>query len=160
MLVVTSVAGNVFCDGAPDSGDMERVRLSRTDLEKCRIRAVTDGGTEVGLSLKPGVLRHGDILTGDGDGRSVVVEQAPEKVIVIRPAGGWDDGLLVMLGHAIGNRHRPLSTDGESVTFPIQADSEVGVFEALFARFAGRIKISAEERIFFPSDGADVHDHR
>lgn len=157
MLTATSVAGNVFRGDAP-AASMDRVRLSRPDLERTRMRRRTDRGADLGIDLDPGSkLCHGDVLT---DGHSfVVVEQSPEKVIVARWPKGAPPELPVLLGHAVGNLHRPLSVEGDAVAFPIQADSEVEVFERLLARLGG-IDLSVEERIFNPHEGADVHGHR
>lgn len=157
MLTVTSVAGNVLRGDAP-AASMDRVRLSRPEMEKTLMRRRTDRGADLGVELSPGSrMRHGDILT---DGSSfVVVEQSPEKVIVARWPGGAPPELPVLLGHAVGNLHRPLAVEGGAVAFPIQADSELDLFERMFARLGG-VELSVEERIFCPHEGADVHGHR
>lgn len=159
MLIATSVAGNVLRGDAPaPPGSMDRVRLSRPELQKIRMRRRTDRGADLGVDLDPGSrLRHGDVLT---DGSSfVVVEQSPEKVIVARWPDRAPTELPVLLGHAVGNMHRPLSVEGGAVAFPIQSDSEVKVFERLFSKL-GALDLSVEERIFCPHEGADVHGHR
>lgn len=158
MLYATSVAGNVFRGDAPAAAaSMDRVRLSRQELEKARIRRRTDRGADLGVALDPGCrLRHGDVLT---DGSSlVVVEQAPEKVIVARLPESATPELAVLLGHAVGNLHRPLSVEDGAVAFPVQADSELEVFERLLAGL-GIAGMSVQERVFCPHEGADVHGH-
>ena len=40
--------------------------------------------------------------------------------------------VMTLLGHIIGNRHRPISIQSEEILFPIQADSEKEVFTKLF----------------------------
>lgn len=161
MLTVTSIAGNIFHDKKFDSKqiqEFERIQVSRFELEKSRIRKQTNRGTDVGLALNEGkALHHGDILTNNE--KFFVVEQLPEKVIAVRIKDANRPELLVLLGHIIGNRHRPISIKNETIYFPIQADSELEVFENLFSNVINSIELSIEEMIFHPEDGADVHDH-
>ena len=63
------------------------------------------------------------------------------------------------MGHIIGNRHRPIGFDGEKILFPIQADSELEVFERLFKEIIGDIELKIGEKIFLPHTSADVHEH-
>jgi urease accessory protein len=63
------------------------------------------------------------------------------------------------LGHIIGNRHRPIGFEDEKILFPIQADSELEVFERLFKEIIGDIELNIEEKIFLPHTSADVHEH-
>ena len=163
--MVTSISGNIFHDKVFESlktGDFERLKISRSELEKSRIRRQTDKGTDVGLALVSGeILHHGDVLSNDE--KTIVIEQLPEKVISVRlknkPAAARVD-LLVLIGHIIGNRHRPISIKNSVISFPIQADSEIEVFQKLFFDIINDIEISIEEMIFNPHTGADVHDHR
>ena len=164
MLRITSVAGNIFDGsggfGALGEGDFERLVVSRAEMGRSRLRRQTTGGTDVGLLLEGGAaLRNGDVLSGGP--KPIVVEQLPEKVVTVRPRDGANaPESLALVGHAIGNRHRPISLEGGAVSFPIQADAELEVFEGLFARIvAGGVDLSAEERVFSPHGGADVHDH-
>ncbi len=158
MLVVTSIMGNIFEDEKFKSVDCERITVLRSEMEKRRMRVRTNTGTDVGVSLDSGVvLRHGDVLAGDG--RLVVVEQAPEKVISLKLRQGAPAELPVLAGHIIGNRHRPITVDDGRVLFPIQADSELQVFERLFAGIADDVEMSIEEIIFQPHTGAGVHGH-
>lgn len=163
MLKITSIAGNIFHDkkfGSLRDGDFERLKISRAELEKNRIRRETDRGTDVGLLLESGAMLHdGDVL--DSDGKMIVVEQMPEKVIAVRPKNDKNSAELpVLLGHIIGNRHRPISIEGNVIFFPIQSDSELDVFERLFADVINEIELSVEEKIFRAHTGANVHDHR
>jgi len=66
---------------------------------------------------------------------------------------------MVLLGHIIGNRHRPISIKNDEISFPIQADSEKEVFTKLFQSIINHIEMTVEERIFYPHSGADVHEH-
>ncbi len=165
MLSVTSVSGNIFHGGRYKSlkdGKFERFKVSRAELEKSRIRRQTDRGTDVGLALAPGgILHHGDVLLSSGDGRVIVVEQLPEKVISVRLKNSKASrvDLLVLVGHIIGNRHRPISIKNDVIYFPIQADSELEVFQRLFAGVIDGIELSVGEMVFSPHAGAGVHDH-
>lgn len=158
MLTITSVSGNVFHDREYGSLEgHEILRVSRPELEKSRMRRRTDGGTDVGLALAPGAgLRHGDVLSGGG--KTIVVEQLPEKVLTVKLKNSAVEP-AVLVGHVIGNRHRPISVKDGAVSFPVQADSELGVFERLFAGMADGVELSIEEAVFTPHKGADVHDH-
>jgi urease accessory protein len=158
VLAVTGVVGNVFSDKrlaakyrrAKAAGTVEQLLVSRMEMEKLRLRRTTDAGTDVGLVLEPGSrLHHGDVLAGE---KFIVVEQLSEKVISIRIKKG-DSDLAALIGHAIGNRHRPIAVDHGTISFPIQAESEVDVFKKLLPKV--RMKIT--EQVFLPA--GEVHAH-
>lgn len=159
LLVDSAVAGNVFDDEKYGSLDRaEYLRISRADMERARIRGVTDEGTDVGLVLEArAALRNGDVF--EHRDKTIVIRQIPEKVISVRLRHKDDANLFVLTGHIIGNRHRPISVEGDTVFFPIQADSELEVFQRLFSGVAGRVELGIQERIFTPQKGADVHGH-
>ena len=161
MLEVNSPIGNIFVDEGFDelkNGNCEKLKISRMELERRILRRKTDRGTDVGLNLEPGVkLRHGDVIK-NGD-MEIVVEQLPEKIITVKLKNKKMTDVMVLLGHIIGNRHRPISIKDDEVSFPIQADSEKDVFTKLFQNIINYIEITAEEKIFFPHSGADVHEH-
>ena len=158
----TAIIGNIFAESGSQiiqGKSLEKLQISRLDLEKNRLRRTTDKGVDIAIILeRGGKLRHGDILK---HGESfVVIEQIPEKVITVKTKekdGAFE--VLVLLGHIIGNRHRPISLDGRSVTFPIQAESELEVFERLFAPIIGKIEMSVEEKIYNPDERMNVHEH-
>jgi len=161
VLKVNSPVGNIFLDEGFDdlkSGNFEKLRISRMELEKRILRRKTDRGTDVGLNLEPGVkLRHGDVIK-NGD-MEIVVEQLPEKIITVRLKNKEMTEVMVLLGHIIGNRHRPVSIKKDEISFPIQADSEKEVFTKLFQSIINHIEMTVEERIFSPHSGADIHEH-
>ena len=161
MLEVNSPVGNIFLDEGFDelkSGNFEKLKISRMELEKRILRRKTDRGTDVGLNLEPGVkLRHGDVIK-NGD-MKIVIEQLPEKIITVRLKNKKMTDVMVLLGHIIGNRHRPISIQGDEISFPIQADSEKEIFTKLFQSIINHIDITVEEQIFSPQLGADVHEH-
>ncbi len=161
MLEVNSPVGNIFLDEGFDdlkSGNFEKLRISRMELEKRILRRKTDRGTDIGLNLDSGVkLRHGDVIK-NGD-MKIVVEQLPEKIITVRLKNKEMTEIMVLLGHIIGNRHRPVSIKNNEISFPIQADSEKEVFTKLFQSIIDHIEMTVEEQIFSSHSGADTHEH-
>lgn len=161
MLEVNSAIGNIFRDEGFDdlkNGNAEKLKISRMELEKKILRRRTDCGTDVGLNLEPGIkLQHGDIIQNEDT--KIIVEQLPEKVISVKLKTKNSADVLVLLGHVIGNRHRPIAINGDEIVFPIQADSEKEVFEKLFHSIINHIEMKVDERIFSPHLGANVHEH-
>ncbi|HXV45767.1 MAG TPA: Urease accessory protein [Nitrososphaera sp.] len=164
MFTVTSVAGNIFAQKSlaekyrrmKAAGECECLTISRMEMEKLRLKRTTDRGTEVGLVLEPGNrLHHGDVLDTE---KFIVVEQLPEKVVSVsmkKGDAGKVVGLAALIGHAIGNRHRPIAVDRGSISFPIQAESEIDTFRRLLP--AG-VKLKVTEQVFLPSGEAHSHE--
>ena len=164
MLAVTSIAGNIAnrrlaakYRRAKAAGKYERLLISRMEMERLRLRRRTDMGTDIGLVLEPGSrLHHGDVLAATE--KFVVVEQLPEKVVSISIKK--DDmknivGLAALIGHAIGNRHRPIAVDHDTISFPIQVESEADTFRKLLP--AG-VKLKVTEKVFLPAGEAHAHE--
>lgn len=165
MLKITAVSGNIYDDpnlekkfqSLNKKGECETLKVTRAELEKSRLRKNTDKGTDVGILLDDKAkLRHGDVLE-DGE-KFILVEQLPEKVLVVK-LNSTRPELPVLVGHIIGNRHRPISIDNGYVLFPIQADSEVEVFKRLFSDILGDVELAIQERVFVPHRGMSVHEH-
>ncbi|MDH3203436.1 MAG: Urease accessory protein [Nitrosopumilus sp.] len=161
MLEVNSTIGNIF-DGKEfanlKKGNFEILLISRMDLEKRILRKKTNLGTDVGLKLEPGIkLHHGDVIK-NGD-KIIIIEQLPEKVISVKIKNRNTIDVVVLLGHIIGNRHRPISIHKEEILFPIQADSEKEVFIKLFQSIINHIEIRVDEQIFVSHSGANIHEH-
>ncbi|HKZ61808.1 MAG TPA: Urease accessory protein [Nitrososphaera sp.] len=164
MLAVTSVDGNIFSDRrlaekyrrAKTTGKCERLTISRVEMERLRLRRRTDRGTDIGLVLELGVrLRHGDVLAAKE--KFIVAEQLPEMVLSVRMKKSDVEkmvGLAALIGHTIGNRHRPIAVDHGTISFPIQAESEVDTFRKLLP--AGS-KLKVTEQVFLPA--GEVHSH-
>ena len=153
--------GNIFLDekfADLKNGGFEKLLVSRVELEKRILRKETDCGTDVALSLEQGTkLSHGDVV---GDEKTkIVVEQLPEKVISVKIKNADRTDVSVLLGHIIGNRHRPIAIKDQEIVFPIQADTEETVFAGLFAEILDHIEITVREQIFFPHGGANIHGH-
>ncbi len=162
MIKITSISGNIFRDKNPlkTEDSPEYLLVSRSELDKRRLRAKTDKGTDIGLVLESDNLHNGDILSCDD--KNIIVKQLPEKLIAVKLRGGRSQAteVLVLIGHIIGNRHRPVSVVGNHIYFPIQADSELGVFEELFSGILNAAaELSIQESVFEPLVGTKIHEH-
>jgi len=167
MLTITSVIGNIFDDKKlmtkfkqmESNKRCERLKISRLELERSRIRKKTDFGTDVGLVLDSGTrLYHGDVIVSNIH-NLVVIEQLPEKVICIKIKKLKNSTGLIILGHIIGNRHKPIVIDNDILYFPIQAYSEVEVFKKLLLDVIDNLDLEVKEQIFQPQHGMYVHEH-
>ena len=101
-------------------------------------------------------LQHGDII-GNNETK-IIVEQIPEKVISVKLKEN-NQNIAIILGHIIGNRHRPISIEDKMILFPIQEDSELEIFQRLFKDIIDHVELKIEEKIFLPHTSADVHEH-
>ena len=157
-MMVESVAGNIHqglgkeYEEMSRRGAVEKITISRMESERVRMRKATDKGTDVALTLAAGSrLRHGDVLAR-GE-RMIVVEIEPEKVAVVRLE---DARTAALVGHAIGNLHRPIKVQGDNVYFPIQSDDEISIIQRQLAHVAN-LKISSQVIVFEPE--VVVHGH-
>ena len=168
MLLINSILGNAYngsnlkekIENATQNHSLKQLFLSRSDMEKSRLRTETDDGTEIGLSLEPGITLHnGDVL--ETDSNLIITHQLPEKIISVKVNDDdHSSSIRVQLGHIIGNRHRPLSiTSDGSVLFPIHDENEVELFEKLFSEILHHISMTVEDKIFVPNQGVNVHEH-
>ena len=83
MININSIIGNIFEDEKLQKKDFEKIRMSRTELEKRILRKQTDIGTDIGINLDTGNhLHNGDIIGNEEI--KILVEQTPEKVILIK----------------------------------------------------------------------------
>ena len=168
MLTITSIIGNISDDKKlmtkfkqmESRKSCERLKISRLELERGRIRKKTDLGTDIGLVLDSGTrLHHGDVIVSNLK-RFIVIEQLPEKVISIKIKNLKDNpSRTVTLGHIIGNRHKPIVVNDDVLSFPIQADSEVEVFKKLLSGAMNNLDLKVEEQIFQPQHGMYMHEH-
>ncbi len=165
MLIVNTVLGNIYKDSklakkiedAKQQGKFRRLILSRTEMEKSRLRKKTDDGFDIALALDLGTkLQHGDIISESTE--TILIEQLPEKILTVKFRDN-DKALFLLIGHIIGNRHRPISIKNESISFPIHDDSEMELFERLFHEVIDKIDLSIEEQRFIPHVSMDVHEH-
>ena len=165
MLIVNTVLGNIYKDDqlakkiedSKEQGKFRRLLLSRIEMEKSRLRKKTDDGFDIGFVLEPGTkLQHGDVISESDE--TILIEQLPEKILVVKFKENRKD-LFLLVGHIIGNRHRPISIRNETISFPIHDDSEMELFERLFHEVIHEIDLSIDEQCFIPHTSMDVHEH-
>ena len=165
MLIVNTILGNIYKDDqlakkiedSKERGKFRRLLLSRIEMEKTRLRKKTDDGFDIGFVLEPGTkLQHGDIISESDE--TILIEQLPEKTLVVKFKENRKD-LFLLVGHIIGNRHRPISIRNETISFPIHDDSEMELFERLFHEVIHEIDLSIDEQCFIPHTSMDVHEH-
>ena len=165
MLIVNTILGNIYKDDqlakkiedSKDRGKFRRLLLSRIEMEKTRLRKKTDDGFDIGFVLEPGTkLQHGDVISESDE--TILIEQLPEKILVVKFKENRKD-LFLLVGHIIGNRHRPISIRNETISFPIHDDSEMELFERLFHEVINEIDLSIDEQCFIPHTSMDVHEH-
>ena len=164
MFIVSAIAGNLYSSSkkaekwrrANSDGRTERLLVSRTDMEKSRMRRKTDKGTEVGFVFERGTrLHHGDIL--EIRRKIIAVEQLPEAVATVTIDSSFAShaaDTAAQVGHLIGNRHRPISIKDGKISFPIQGESELETFRKLMP--AG-VKLDLATQVFIPTDEAHEH---
>ncbi len=63
------------------------------------------------------------------------------------------------MGHIVGNMHRPISIEENSVSFPIQDDSELELFKKLFEEIIDDLELTIQNKVFVPHKGMNVHEH-
>jgi urease accessory protein len=157
VLNINSILGNIFKDTNLEYASFEKLIISRIDLEKRILRKKTNLGTDVGINLNSSTkLQHGDII-GNHETK-IIVEQMPEKIISVKLKEN-DEKIAILLGHIIGNRHRPIAIKDKMILFPIQEDSELDIFQRLLKEIIDHIELKIEEEIFLPHTSADVHEH-
>ena len=165
MLIVNTILGNIYKDdqlakkieGSKERGKFRRLLLSRIEMEKTRLRKKTDDGFDIGFVLEPGTkLQHGDIISESDE--TILIEQLPEKTLTVKFKQN-DKNLFLLVGHIIGNRHRPISIRNETISFPIHDNSEMELFERLFHEVIHEIDLSIDEQRFIPHTSMDVHEH-
>ena len=165
MLIVNTIRGNMYKDDqlakkiedSKEQGKFRRLLLSRIEMEKTRLRKKTDDGFDIGFVLEPGTkLQHGDVISESDE--TILIEQLPEKTLIVKFKENRKD-LFLLVGHIIGNRHRPISIRNETISFPIHDDSEMELFERLFHEVIHEIDLSIDEQRFSPHTSMDVHEH-
>ena len=91
MLIIKKILGNIYSDISLNkkfeeskiTGNLQKLFLSRSEMEKIHLRKETDGGLEIGLTFETGTkLHHGDVLNDETS--LIVINQIPEKIIKVR----------------------------------------------------------------------------
>lgn len=127
------------------------------------MRKRSDKGTDVALTLPPGTyLKNGDVLFIT-ENKMVVVGIEPEDVIMIEIRNNMHENesveVPVRVGHIIGNLHRPIKLEGNKIYFPIQADTELEMFEKLFEPISKHLDIKRTSMVLELEGGTEIHEH-
>jgi len=101
-------------------------------------------------------MAHGDVLSEDDV--KILIQQMLEKTISVKIAG-LEPTSLVLVGHIIGNLHRPVALGSDSISFPIHDEGEIDLFRTLFGDVMGKIELVVEDKIFQPHKSMNVHGH-
>jgi len=144
-------------------GLVETISVSRFESTRVRMRKLSNIGTDVALTLPPGTtLRDGDVVALTED-KMIMVKREPENVAAIElKEDSHVDELVelgIVVGHKIGNLHRPIMLEGRTIFFPIQADSELETFNRLFAPMREHLVITKTSRVFEPTEEIEEHGH-
>ena len=163
MITIDSVVGNIKKDKKIGEKYVEMctrkvcetIKINRLESQRVRMRKTSDKGTDIALTLPPGThLRHGDVIMLNED-KIVIVEIESDNI------HNDNDiiGVSVIIGHTIGNLHRPIKLERNKIYFPIQLDSEIEMFKKLFASVNEHIEIKKTEMVFEPDEGMSIHEH-
>ena len=165
MLIVNNISGNIYKNDnlakkiqeVKQHGTLRLLLLSRIEMEKSRLRKKTEDGFDIGLVLEPGKrLRHGDIILESSE--TILIEQLPEKILTVKFKDSNTE-LFLLVGHIIGNRHRPISINNKTISFPIHDDSEMELFARLFHEVIDKIDLIVDKQRFIPHVSMDIHEH-
>jgi urease accessory protein len=165
LLKVQRIIGNIFDDPTlakefesnTHNENYKTIHVLRHDLEKTRLKQKASDGTAIGINIEHDKkMTHGDVLYGDDV--KVLIRQVPEPTITVRFAG-LEPKSLILLGHIIGNLHRPVSLGNDSISIPIHSEAEIDMFRSAFRDLADKIELVQEEKIFQPHKSMDVHGH-
>ena len=164
LLKVERIIGNIFenpslakeFESNTHNKNYKTLHVLRHDLEKTRLKQEAFDGTTIGISINNGrKMAHGDVFSGNNV--KILIQQIPEQTITVRFAN-LEPKFLVLIGHIIGNLHRPVSLGDDSISFPIHNAEEINLFRTMF-RDIDKIELVVEEKIFQSHKSMDVHEH-
>lgn len=171
MIKIESIIGNINRDPTlkerytelSKRGLCEHVVISRLETERVRLRRKSDKGTDIAILLKEGSrLRNGDVLLLTDD-KMIIIELAKENVGVVTIKDTHNNNeiiqIAVKVGHTIGNLHRPIKLQDNKIYFPIQADTELDMFNKLLSSIKDHIVISKDKIVFEPEEDVAIHEH-
>jgi urease accessory protein len=124
--------------------------LPYAERRKSRLRARTDSGSEVAISLQRGTtLRDGDLLAAES-GEIVLVRAAVE---IVSDATSQEPRLLLRAAYRLGNRHVPVQLDVGLLRY--QYDR---VLDTLLVQLG--LRVTTRSAAFEPERGVYAHhDH-
>lgn len=112
---------------AKENGRCREITISRRDRPKGRILTQTVEGQSVGIVKgRDWLLQDGDVLE-TAQKYLVLVRIQQQQVIALRfEPGAHNQAIsLVYLGHVLGNRHWPITLQGESLFIELVAEAEL-----------------------------------
>jgi urease accessory protein len=98
----------------------------------------------------------------------IIIEIEPENVAMLKIKHNIhedaDDNnhilkIAIMVGHTLGNLHRPIRVERNTVYFPIQADNELQMFRKLFVQINEHLDIINTKMIFEPEEVTQIREH-
>ena len=166
MVTITSIVGSI--DNSPvlakeyrirsKKKQVESITINRLESQRARMRKRSDKGTDIIITLNDGLnLRHNDVLLLD-DTKMILVKREPENVAILDIKRN-DIELAIRIGHALGNLHRPIKVEGNSIIFPIQSDGEIEMVRKLLHLATDSFSAKKAMMVFEPEEGMDVHGH-
>jgi urease accessory protein len=170
MITINSIIGNLkdaeFAEKyeqSVKSNSCEIVKIQRSESQRVRMRKTSDKGTDIALTLPQGVqIRHKDVILFNPE-KMIIVEIEPENVAAISvnedSANFNSIDIPIILGHTIGNLHRPLKIEGRTIYFPIQADTELDMFRRLLDPIIDHVEINKTRMVFEPEERFHIHEH-
>jgi urease accessory protein len=171
LITINSVIGNIKrdknlrqkYDEMSARAACETIKIKRFESERVRMRKTSDKGTDIALTLPQGTrLKHGDVIMLSEE-KMLIVEIEPENVAMVELKQNMhDDDIVkvpVIIGHTIGNLHRPIKLQENRIYFPIQIDSEIDMFKKLLGSVNEHIDIKSTMMVFEPDEDMSVHEH-
>jgi urease accessory protein len=145
------------------NGHLEKIEITRLESDRARMRKTTDKGTDLALVIDAGShINDGDVVLLT-EQKMIIAKRVSENVATISLKDNISTDQLfktaIKLGHTIGNMHRPIKITNGKISFPIQEQSEIELFQKLLSNLKGNIDIKNENIIFEPESGYDVHEH-
>jgi len=171
MIHINKIIGNINFDSHLNdkykdmmkNGRVEKIEITRLESDRTRMRKTSDKGTDLALVIDAGShINDGDVVLLTED-KMVIAIRVSENVATISLKGIMSEDQLfktaIKLGHTIGNMHRPIKITNGKISFPIQAQSEIELFQKLLSNLKDNIDIKNENIIFEPEDGYNIHEH-
>ena len=171
MIHINKIIGNINFDSRLKdkyedmikNGRVEKIEITRLESNRTRMRKTSDKGTDLALVIDAGShINDGDVVLLTED-KMVIAIRVSENVATISLRDNISTDQLfktaIKLGHTIGNMHRPIKITNGKISFPIQAQSEIELFQKLLSNLKDNIDIKNENIIFEPEEGYNIHEH-
>jgi urease accessory protein len=103
------------------AGGVEQIVLGQQDMQRHRLRATTDRGTECAIALpRAETLVNGAVLLLEVD-RAVVVRMAEQAWLTLQPR---DPAAALELGYFAGNMHWRVRFDGARLAIALEGPAQ------------------------------------